>query len=941
MKSIPQQLDELKALNQWVNYVRIWNTSKNAGRGGYDKPPINPATLRDGMTNNPASWSDYETAAANIGKTAKHRDLKHKDTSGKVPTVEATVEGAGLILANGYCGVDLDNVIDDEGNLAPFASKILKELDTYAEVSPSGHGLHLLLFCGDLLEEAKAAEKAKYSEEVKAGKNPEEAKARAKGAGDFGKQFTLDAAGAITDEAGKAYELEIYFYIRGGRYFTVTGNSFNNKSINHNKDAKLKEIFNEYIEKTKAYAESIRPATAKEKKTYTTQKPATGENDRKMLESALAAIDPSALDFGEWASAMTALKSLGYTLAEAEDFSSGALNGSLNPKNDSNTNARRWDKFHFAKGDENAAGIIINLAKRFSWNAADAFSEKARAEYGRSLYSKEARTEYGRSLHTEEERRQYGRDQHKDDWKADFEDEVEEGAAAEMSDEEIEAFLAGQDPEKSKEPTAAESEPEKEASLSVGSLTEEPDDRRDPKHEPARLTLEEWTKNNYYAVTFSVDPGDASKAESLTVIGYSEYLRGRKYIHANGYYITYEDFQTEAKYYPGLLTYESALEEFKTTDDRFLELKHFPEFSKTAKIHLHDRLILAADTGVGKSSLAINFLNDLNDDYPVLYFNLEMNRITILRRLVAIRTGLLLDQIEGYQKDPNTEAAVNKALKALTSRKPLQIREDVYTLEDMEDAIKQATADRTEPTIVFIDHSLLVKCKDPKLNSDRYSRFTTISENLTRIARENHVILFILLQQSREGKKEEAKPPKNSSLKESGSWENDATHIIFLWYDSKAKKKKLLITKNRNGDQGAFDLNYYAKTQTYTEEKSEKPTKSEPTAKQEAAEKLHAAYLKAITKTGGEVTLGELAEALETKIDTVRATLLDYAGKKCGFIEVNNKLTFSASEFEAIKETDVIRFRPYDPADDFRQADESGSNPGNKTEGPKKSPKLI
>jgi hypothetical protein len=41
------------------------------------------------------------------------------------------------------------------------------------------------------------------------------------------------------------------------------------------------------------------------------------------------------------------------------------------------------------------------MAKRFGWNAAEAFDDEARANYGRSLYSEEARKEYGRKLHEE------------------------------------------------------------------------------------------------------------------------------------------------------------------------------------------------------------------------------------------------------------------------------------------------------------------------------------------------------------------------------------------------------------------------------------------------------------------------------------------------------------------------------------------------------------
>ena len=213
---------------------------------------------------------------------------------------------------------------------------------------------------------------------------------------------------------------------------------------------------------------------------------------------------------------------------------------------------------------------------------------------------------------------------------------------------------------------------------------------------------------------------------------------------------------------PGLLTYEAAVNTFATANDKYIEMAKFPEFCKRAKIKTHDSVVIAADTGAGKSSLALNFIDNLNDNYPVIYFNLEMDELTALRRLVSIRTGVELDRIEGYQHDENTAELVNSALKIITSRQPLQIIQDKYSISDIEAEIKRATKGREEPTIVVIDHSLLVTTED---NFTRYERFTQISEQLRKISRLNNVIMFILLQQNRSGKEDETKRPTNSSLK--------------------------------------------------------------------------------------------------------------------------------------------------------------------------------
>ena len=363
---LPENLTELKHLRQWVNYIRIWNPTKNAGAGGYDKPPINPYTLWDARTNDPATWATYSEAEANTGKTATHKDSKHKDEFGFATTVRANIEGAGLVLARGYCGVDFDHVIDEDGNIAPWALEILEALDTYTEISPSGTGLHGLLFCGDLLEAGKS----------------------------FSGQFTLTKEGKITSEAEKKCELEIYFPTTGGRYFTVTGNVFRDRPINKNAGQVLKNLYESYIDKRSAFMAASRAASSVGTQYSTMGRAATGEDDRRMIESALKAIDPGALDFGSWAAIGSALKQLNFSCEVWEDWS----RGNSNQKYVSGYTYKRWNKL---QTKEEPARLIIGMAKRFGWNAAEAFDDEARANYGRSLYSEEARKEYGRKLHEE------------------------------------------------------------------------------------------------------------------------------------------------------------------------------------------------------------------------------------------------------------------------------------------------------------------------------------------------------------------------------------------------------------------------------------------------------------------------------------------------------------------------------------------------------------
>ena len=365
---------------------------------------------------------------------------------------------------------------------------------------------------------------------------------------------------------------------------------------------------------------------------------------------------------------------------------------------------------------------------------------------------------------------------------------------------------------------------------------------------------------------------------------------------------------------PGLLTLQNAIAEFENANDKYLQISSFKNFSETAKIKVHDSVVLAADTGAGKSSLAINFLNGLKEEYPCIYINLEMDNITILRRLVAIQSGLLLDQIEDYKNDEKTAKAVNISLSEIVKSKPLQIVKGCYTVEEIEELIAQSTKGREEPTVVFIDHSLLVNTK--KKTTGRYERFTEVSEELRKITLKYNIILFVLLQQNREGKKDEEKPPTNSSLKESGSWENDATHIVFLWWDPIEKKKKLLLTKNRGGSAGEFPLFYLYSTQLYIEDTDngefvQTNNKKPPTAKQSRREKqrakLTSAYREAYINTLGKPTLQAIAEAADVTTSTVKTWLKEYGG-----FTVDGKQIDPAGIDAVVEKQEFIKLTPTD-----------------------------
>jgi len=109
----------LRGMNQWV----CFRMEPNEKKGKPDKIPYNPVTGYKAKANDPNTWTDYGTASAAV------RQGKY--------------DGIGFEFGNGTFGIDLDHVIAD-GKFTEEALDILRTMDSYAEYSPSGTGVHIL-----------------------------------------------------------------------------------------------------------------------------------------------------------------------------------------------------------------------------------------------------------------------------------------------------------------------------------------------------------------------------------------------------------------------------------------------------------------------------------------------------------------------------------------------------------------------------------------------------------------------------------------------------------------------------------------------------------------------------------------------------------------------------------------------------------------------------
>src|SRR3712207_3717946 len=116
------QTQNIRDLRQWV----CWRSEERDGKT--TKIPYSPLTGRKASSTNPETWGGYLEAVSACRKRGH--------------------DGIGFVFTKDdpFCGVDLDRCLDpDTGELEPWAREIIEELDSYAEVSPSGNGVHVLV----------------------------------------------------------------------------------------------------------------------------------------------------------------------------------------------------------------------------------------------------------------------------------------------------------------------------------------------------------------------------------------------------------------------------------------------------------------------------------------------------------------------------------------------------------------------------------------------------------------------------------------------------------------------------------------------------------------------------------------------------------------------------------------------------------------------------
>ncbi len=251
--------------------------------------------------------------------------------------------------------------------------------------------------------------------------------------------------------------------------------------------------------------------------------------------------------------------------------------------------------------------------------------------------------------------------------------------------------------------------------------------------------------------------------------------------------------------------YDPASEEFKGIMTGFTDFD-----KKTNGFQKGNLIILAATTGVGKSAMAVNIIENAGKNgKTVAYFSLEMPTREIAQRLVSSFSGVSMSKLTtGMKKSSEDWSRLWDASDLIYKMEIFVDDSSLTTPAEIRSKCLRLKAQQGLDLVV-IDYLQLMSLSNKKTES-RQLEIAEITRNLKIIAKELDIPILALSQLSREAAKRnvnEGKEPVLSDLRESGAIEQDADMVLFIYKkhdDEKAlsdapAEVELIVAKNRNG----------------------------------------------------------------------------------------------------------------------------------------------
>lgn len=241
----------------------------------------------------------------------------------------------------------------------------------------------------------------------------------------------------------------------------------------------------------------------------------------------------------------------------------------------------------------------------------------------------------------------------------------------------------------------------------------------------------------------------------------------------------------------------------------------------TSGLHPSDFIILAARPSMGKTALALNIVQNValrahkaigGEPRSVAFFSLEMSKEQLVNRMLCAEAGIDSQRLRVGEMHDEDWTHLWDACDTM-SRAKIYIDDTAgITAMDMRSRARRLKAEHGLDLIVVDYLQLMQGSGKRNYSSDRQQEVSEISRSLKALARELDVPVLALSQLSRSVESRQVKRPMLSDLRESGSLEQDADIVAFLYredyYNPETENKhtELIIAKHRNGPVDTVNL---------------------------------------------------------------------------------------------------------------------------------------
>ena len=261
----------------------------------------------------------------------------------------------------------------------------------------------------------------------------------------------------------------------------------------------------------------------------------------------------------------------------------------------------------------------------------------------------------------------------------------------------------------------------------------------------------------------------------------------------------------------------------------------FNEIDKiTSGLHPNELIIIAARPAMGKTAFALNLAENIaiNSCKSVALFNMEMGAEQLAVRMLSSLGQIDQIKLKTGKLGHNEWKGVNEGISRLSNTKMFIDDTPGMAVSEIRAKCRRLSASTDGLDIVIIDYLQLIS-GSAKYAGNRQQEVAEISRSLKTLAMELNIPVVALAQLSRSVEGREDKRPLLSDLRESGSIEQDADIVAFLYrddyynksaaIDENTSRSEFIFAKHRNGPTATVPLIFKRNTSTFTD-CNDKPT---------------------------------------------------------------------------------------------------------------------